>query len=125
MSFIQSQTFPAGDHDKHCVLFSENADSIKKCADVRTREEKSSRYFADDDGDAGGGDPFESIELSNSNNGRINTQELLLLEDNSKFVRQREKEINVIVKSIVELNTVFKDLAHMVTEQVRSTLMLQ
>lgn len=86
---------------------------------VRTREEKSSRYFADDDdGDAaGGGDPFESIELSNSSNGRINTQELLLLEDNSKFVRQREKEINVIVKSIVELNTVFKDLAHMVTEQ--------
>ena len=91
----------------------------QKCTDVRTREEKSSRYFADDDGDAaGGGDPFESIELSNSNNGRINTQELLLLEDNSKFVRQREKEINVIVKSIVELNTVFKDLAHMVTEQV-------
>ena len=94
----------------------------QKCTDVRTREEKSSRYFADDDdddGDAGGGgDPFESIELSNSSNGRINTQELLLLEDNSKFVRQREKEINVIVKSIVELNTVFKDLAHMVTEQV-------
>ena len=98
----------------------------QKFTDVRTREEKSSRYFADDDGDAaGGGDPFESIELSNSNNGRINTQELLLLEDNSKFVREREKEINVIVKSIVELNTVFKDLAHMVTEQVRSTFMLQ
>ena len=99
----------------------------QKFTDVRTREEKSSRYFADDDddGDDGGGDPFESIELSNSSNGRINTQELLLLEDNSKFVREREKEINVIVKSIVELNTVFKDLAHMVTEQVRSTLMLQ
>ena len=99
--------------------------TLKKYADVRSREEKSSRYFADDDGDAGGGDPFESIELtsSNSNNGRINTQELLLLEDNSKFVREREKEINVIVKSIVELNTVFKDLAHMVTEQVRSAFM--
>ena len=106
----------------------EKADYIisQKIADVRTREEKSSRYFADDDaGDAGGGDPFESIELSNSSNGRINTQELLLLEDNSKFVREREKEINVIVKSIVELNTVFKDLAHMVTEQVRSAFMLQ
>ena len=104
------------------TVFLEHADHIssQKCADIRTREEKSSRYFADGDGDAGGGDPFESIELttSNYNNGRINTQELLLLEDNSKFVREREKEINVIVKSIVELNTVFKDLAHMVTEQV-------
>ena len=93
---------------------------------MRAREEKSSRYFADDSGTGGGGvasDPFESIELtsSNSNNGRINTQELLLLEDNSKFVQEREKEINVIVKSIVELNTIFKDLAHMVTEQVRAT----
>ena len=92
-----------------------------KSTDVRAREEKSSLYFADDDG--GTGDPFESIELtttaSNSNNGRINTQELLLLEDNSKFVQEREKEINVIVKSIVELNTIFKDLAQMVTEQVR------
>ena len=105
-------------------MFQKHSTSInsQKFTDVRTREEKSSRYFADDDDDdgdaAGGGDPFESIELSNSYNGRINTQELLLLEDNSKFVRQREKEINVIVKSIVELNTVFKDLAHMVTEQV-------
>ena len=91
---------------------------------MRAREEKSSRYFADDGGTGGvASDPFESIELtsSNSNNGRINTQELLLLEDNSKFVQEREKEINVIVKSIVELNTIFKDLAHMVTEQVRAT----
>ena len=46
----------------------------------------------------------------------------MLLEDNSQFVREREKEINVIVKSIVELNTIFKDLAQMVTEQVRLSL---
>ena len=41
---------------------------------VRAREEKSSRYFADDD--SGTGDPFESIELTSSSNGRINTQGL-------------------------------------------------
>ena len=74
----------------------------------------------DDDGGGGANDPFECIELTSSNsNGRLNTHELLLLEDNSKFVQEREKEINVIVKSIVELNTIFKDLAQMVTEQVQ------
>ena len=40
------------------------------------------------------------------------------LEENTKFVQQREKEIHSIVQSISDLNIIFKELASMVTEQV-------
>ena len=43
-------------------------------------------------------------------------------EDNTVMVRKREREIQKIVQSISELNTIFKDLATMVTEQVRSRI---
>ena len=90
-----------------------------RVSDIRAREEKSQRYFADlDDNAAAASDPFESIEMTPQGGGRLNTHELLMIEDNSKFVREREQEIGRIVQSIVELNTIFKDLAHMVAEQV-------
>jgi len=44
-------------------------------------------------------------------------QDVLLLEENNKFLRKREQEISHIVNSIEDLNTIFKDLAHMVSEQ--------
>jgi syntaxin 16 len=47
-----------------------------------------------------------------------NQQSLAALEDNSVLVRHREREIQKIVQSIAELNTIFKDLATMVSEQV-------
>ena len=43
---------------------------------------------------------------------------LSYLEENTKFVQHREKEIIQIVQSISDLNTIFKELASMVTEQV-------
>ncbi len=91
-----------------------------RVSDIRAREEKSQRYFADldDSAAAAASDPFESIEMTSQGGGRLNTHELLMIEDNSKFVREREQEIGRIVQSIVELNTIFKDLAHMVAEQV-------
>ncbi|XP_049789776.1 syntaxin-16 [Schistocerca nitens] len=45
------------------------------------------------------------------------TQLLLLEEENTRMVEQREKEVQAIVKSIAELNHVFRDLAHMVADQ--------
>ena len=45
--------------------------------------------------------------------------DLTYLEENTKYVQQREKEINNIVQSISDLNTIFKELASMVTEQVK------
>ena len=49
---------------------------------------------------------------------RLHQQAQMLADDNSLFVEQREREIQNIVKSISDLNTIFKELATMVTEQV-------
>lgn len=46
------------------------------------------------------------------------TQLLLLEEENTRMAAHHEAEVQGIVKSIVDLNEIFKDLAHMVTEQV-------
>ncbi|CAG0895621.1 unnamed protein product [Darwinula stevensoni] len=44
-------------------------------------------------------------------------QQLLLLEENTEWLNQRDKEIQEIVKSIVELNDMFRDLAQLVIDQ--------
>lgn len=50
----------------------------------------------------------------------ITQQQLLLLEeDNTRIAEEREHEVKSIVKSIVDLNEIFKDLAHLVSNQVR------
>lgn len=41
-----------------------------------------------------------------------------MIENNTSMVEQREREIKQIVKSIAELNDIFKDLACMVADQV-------
>ncbi|XP_038070345.1 syntaxin-16-like [Patiria miniata] len=43
--------------------------------------------------------------------------QMQMVEENSAFVQQREKEITHIVQSIVDLNEIFRDLASMVVEQ--------
>lgn len=49
---------------------------------------------------------------------RMTHQQLLLFEEeNTKIAEHREKEVAKIVKSIVDLHDIFKDLAHMVQEQ--------
>ena len=47
----------------------------------------------------------------------MTTQELLLLEEDTRHLESREREINEIVRSISDLNLVFKELAQMVSEQ--------
>lgn len=46
-------------------------------------------------------------------------EDQLFLEDNTEMVQMREREINTILRSITELNSIFKDIASMVAEQVR------
>lgn len=49
---------------------------------------------------------------------KLNQQHLLRFEiDNTKVVEAREKEVMNIVKSIVDLNQVYKELSHLVEEQ--------
>ena len=47
--------------------------------------------------------------------------DLMALEENTRFVNKREQEINAIVQSISDLNTIFRDLATMIAEQVRNS----
>uniref|UniRef100_A0A1Q3FUQ4 Putative snare protein tlg2/syntaxin 16 n=1 Tax=Culex tarsalis TaxID=7177 RepID=A0A1Q3FUQ4_CULTA len=48
----------------------------------------------------------------------INQKQLMLIEaDNTKMIQSREKEVTKIVNKIVDLNTIFKDLAQLVQEQ--------
>lgn len=44
-------------------------------------------------------------------------QMLLVQEQNTQVIAEREEEVNKIVRSIVDLNEIFKDLANMVHEQ--------
>lgn len=44
-----------------------------------------------------------------------------IVEDNSQFVQHREKEVASIVRSITDLNEIFKDLASMIVDQVSSS----
>lgn len=48
------------------------------------------------------------------------TQLLLLEEENTRLAEHRETEVREMVRSIWDLNHVFKDLAHMVADQVRN-----
>ncbi|KAF7270574.1 syntaxin 16 isoform X1 [Rhynchophorus ferrugineus] len=85
---------------------------------IQSREDRSKQYF----------DQTIEIDLLNNeseeidnyfvNSQRMSQQQLLMLEEeNTRFAQEREKEVNAIVKSIVDLNDIFKDLSHMVAEQ--------
>ena len=46
------------------------------------------------------------------------TGQLAQLEDNSEAIEQREREIEAILRSINDINEMYKDLATMIVEQV-------
>lgn len=77
--------------------------------EIKSREERSQQYFGgaikDWNYDEWGG---ESSEMTNQAPRVMSQQQLMMLEENSSFVEQREKEIQNVVRSIFELNTIFK-----------------
>ena len=80
--------------------------------EIKSREERSQQYFGETSSDWNfddwGNNGNKSAE-ENSQRPRVgNQQQLLMLEENSAFVEQREKEIQNVVRSIYELNTIFK-----------------
>ena len=78
-------------------------------ADLKKREEKSAMFFELEDAQE---DP-----LTEALDRQWSRQDQLVLEDNTVFVKQREQEINNILRTIADLNGIFKELATMVTEQ--------
>lgn len=95
------------------------------CKGLKSREERSKQYFdtaLDQDFSQGADWEVDNIDQQfglASNSGHLAQQQLLLLEeDNARMAARREHEVRQIVKSIVDLNEIFKDLAQMVTDQV-------
>jgi syntaxin 16 len=93
--------------------------------ELNSREERSKQYFdtvLDQDFSQGTGWEVDTIDQQFglvSTAGHLAQQQLLLLEeDNARMAAQREHEVRQIVKSIVDLNDIFKDLAQMVADQV-------
>jgi len=78
---------------------------------VEEREQRSSQYFT-------------SLSLDNDvmeeEDGLVmagGMQDMIQLQENSKFLRKRDKDIRSIVESLQDVNTLFQDLAGMVKEQ--------
>ena len=81
-------------------------------AEIKSREEKSKVLFDFED-------EIDDDPLVKQLDQVWAKDDLTYLEENAKYVQQREKEIHNIVQSISDLNTIFKELASMVTEQVK------
>ena len=82
-------------------------------SEIESREEKSKVLFDFEE------DTVDEDPLTKQLDQVWAKDDLTYLEENTKYVKQREKEIHQIVQSISDLNTIFKELASMVTEQVR------
>ena len=72
---------------------------------LQAREEKSAQFF----------DLDEVDPLTEALDQQWSEKNQMLLQDNNRFVQQREQEINAIVQNIGQLNTIFKDLAQVCT----------
>jgi syntaxin 16 len=86
---------------------------------IQSREDRSKVYFDNqlEDEDLYNRE-VDDIDNYFVNSKQMNQQQLLLLEEeNTRFAQEREQEVNAIVKSIVDLNEIFKDLSQMVVDQ--------
>lgn len=91
---------------------------------INSREQRSKLYFDDDENFTFDTDDY-SIDSHFVMNYRHNQQQqqqqqmmlLQLEEENAMRAAEREHEVNHIVKSIVDLNDIFKELSHMVSDQ--------
>ncbi|XP_044727368.1 syntaxin-16 [Chrysoperla carnea] len=56
--------------------------------------------------------------MANQMQKQMTQQQLVLLEEeNTRFAQEREREVNQVVKTIYEINDIYKELAQMVSEQ--------
>lgn len=85
---------------------------------LRYREEKSQQFFNTTYLPRTNESAFDVMEEESFNQSFLGgADQQVMLESNTVFVEQREREIKQIVKSIAELNDIFKDLACMVADQ--------
>lgn len=84
---------------------------------IQSREERSKVFFQDPSTDDNLYEVEDNIDDYFVNSKMTQQQLLYLEEENTKLAAQREQEVNNIVKSIVDLNDIFKDLSNMVANQ--------
>lgn len=86
---------------------------------IQSREDRAKIYFDNQNLDLE--ECYDQDDIDNyfiNSTKQMSQQQLLMLEeDNTRFVQEREQEVNTIVKSILDLNEIFKDLSQMVAEQ--------
>ena len=105
--------------------------------ELNSREEISRLYFGNEltldsegswelDNEVDNIDKAFSLSISGDRFGVAQSQMQLLMleEENTRAAVHREAEVRQIVKSIVDLNDIFKELSHMVADQVSYILML-
>ncbi|XP_045477484.1 syntaxin-16 [Harmonia axyridis] len=88
--------------------------------ELQSREDRSKIYFENqivniDIYDDSGTEDIDSYFIGSSP--PTQEQMLYLEEENTRFALEREQEVNSIVKSILEVNKIFKDLSIMVADQ--------
>lgn len=85
---------------------------------IKSREEKSQLidFGAEDDAAAAASSQADGF-LGTEQRQTWSKNDVFLLEENTKMVEQREREIQSVVKSISDLNVIFKELAVMISEQ--------
>ena len=81
---------------------------------IEAREKRNSQYFStyqdpepEDDG----------LLVHSQSEGGWSKQDMLMMEENTMAIKRREEEISSVVQSIQDLNTIFRDLASMVSDQ--------
>lgn len=101
------------------------------CLEIKCREAMSSQMFFETEDNSSNSDLLDMLGNGSSNSfgQQLQAQQsnqsqtfaaILIEEENAKMAVQWEHETNQITSSVVELNNIFKDLAHMVVQQVSS-----
>ncbi|KAL5022061.1 hypothetical protein ScPMuIL_001216 [Solemya velum] len=85
---------------------------------MKSREERSKEFFDTNIGPESGLLAEDTDMLADTGYDKgFTTAQLQMVEDNSLMVQQREKEITHIVRSIQDLNEIFRDVSQMVVDQ--------
>lgn len=85
---------------------------------IQSREDRAKQYFDNQHIQLEDYCVQDDIDDYFINSKQMSQQQLLMLEEeNTALAQEREKEVNAIVKSIMDLNNIFKDLSQMVADQ--------
>ncbi|XP_005112545.1 syntaxin-16 [Aplysia californica] len=85
---------------------------------IKNREERSQQFFGTNlSPDSGLMADSMGMDSDVMYDKGFTSAQMQLVDDNSEFVQHREKEVACIVRSITDLNEIFKDLASMIVDQ--------